>query len=78
MKANTYAKPVFRKSTGAIVRIVKTTLCGTDIYIIKQDVPACRSGTMLGHESIGIVEEVFEGVSNFKKGDRSLISCVCS
>lgn len=35
MKANTYAKPVFRKSTGAIVRIVKTTLCGTDIYIIK-------------------------------------------
>lgn len=35
MKANTYAKPVFRKPTGAIVRIVKTTLCGTDIYIIK-------------------------------------------
>ena len=35
MKANTYAKPVFRKSTGAIVRIVKTTLCGTDIHIIK-------------------------------------------
>ena len=35
MKANTYAKPVFRKPTGAIVRVVKTTLCGTDIYIIK-------------------------------------------
>ena len=89
MKAYTYVKPglasfvavdkpVIRKPTDAIVRIVKTTICGTDLYIIKGDVPACQSGTILGHEGIGIVEEVGEGVSNFKKGDKVLMSCVCA
>ena len=89
MKAYTYVKPglasfvdvekpVLRKPTDAIVRIVKTTICGTDLHIIKGDVPACQSGTILGHEGIGIVEKVGEGVSNFKKGDKVLISCVCA
>ncbi len=89
MKAYTYVKPglasfvdvdkpVIRKPTDAIVRIVKTTICGTDLHIIKGDVPTCQSGTILGHEGIGIVEEVGEGVSNFKKGDKVLISCVCA
>ena len=89
MKAYTYVKPglasfvdvdkpVIRKPTDAIVRIVKTTICGTDLHIIKGDVPACKSGTILGHEGIGIVEEVGAGVSNFKKGDKVLISCVCA
>ena len=89
MKAYTYVKPglasfvdvdkpVIRKPTDAIVRIVKTTICGTDLHIIKGDVPACKSGTILGHEGIGIVEEVGAGVSSFKKGDRVLISCVCA
>ena len=59
MKAYTYVKPglasfvdvdkpVIRKPTDAIVRIVKTTICGTDLHIIKGDVPACKSGTILG------------------------------
>lgn len=89
MKAYTYVKPglasfvdvdkpIIRKPTDAIVRIVKTTICGTDLHIIKGDVPACKSGTILGHEGIGIVEEVGAGVSNFKKGDKVLISCVCA
>ena len=89
MKAYTYVKPglasfvdvdkpVIHKPTDAIVRIVKTTICGTDLHIIKGDVPACQSGTILGHEGIGIVEEVGGGVSNFKKGDKVLISCVCA
>ena len=89
MKAYTYVKPglasfvdgdkpVIRKPTDAIVRIVKTTICGTDLHIIKGDIPACKSGTILGHEGIGIVEEVGAGVSNFKKGDKVLISCVCA
>lgn len=88
MKAYTYVKPgiasfvdvdkpVIRKPTDAIVRIVNTTICGTDLHIIKGDVPACQSGTILGHEGIGIVEEFGEGVSNFKKGNKVLISCVC-
>ena len=77
MKAYTYVKPglasfvdvdkpVIRKPTDAIVRIVKTTICGTDLHIIK-GMFACQSGTIFGHEGIGIVEEVGEGVSNFKK-----------
>lgn len=87
MKAYTYVKPGFaqfidvdkpvvRKPTDAIVRMVKTTICGTDLHIIKGDVPACKSGTILGHEGIGIVEEVGDSVTNFKKGDKVLISCV--
>ena len=89
MKAYTYVKPGFaqfidvdkpvvRKPTDAIVRMVKTTICGTDLHIIKGDVPACKSGTILGHEGIGIVEEVGDSVTNFKKGDKVLISCVCA
>lgn len=71
-------KSVVRKPTDAIVRMVKTTICGTDLHIIKGDVPACKSGTILGHEGIGIVEEVGDSVTNFKKGDKVLISCVCA
>lgn len=89
MKAYTYvepgkaqfvdvAKPIIRKPTDAIVRMVKTTICGTDLHIIKGDVPAVKSGTILGHEGIGIVEEVGDSVTNFKKGDKVLISCVCA
>ena len=90
MKAYTYVKPglasfvdvdkpVICKPTDAVVRIVKTTICGTDLHIIKGDVPACQSGTILGHEGIGIVEEV--GGREFrtsKKAIMVLISCVCA
>jgi len=70
--------PGLQKTTDAIVRIARTTICGTDLHILKGDVPAVTSGRILGHEGVGIVEEVGEGVSNFKKGDRVLISCVTS
>lgn len=70
--------PGIQKTTDAIVRITRTTICGTDLHILKGDVPAVTSGRILGHEGVGIVEEVGEGVSNFKKGDRVLISCVTS
>lgn len=70
--------PGLQKTTDAIVRIVRTTICGTDLHILKGDVPAVTPGRILGHEGVGIVEEVGEGVANFKKGDRVLISCVTS
>lgn len=70
--------PQLQKTTDAIVRITRTTICGTDLHILKGDVPAVTPGRILGHEGVGIVEEVGEGVSNFKKGDRVLISCVTS
>jgi alcohol dehydrogenase len=71
-------KPRLEVSTDAVVKIVKTTICGTDLHILKGDVPSCAPGRVLGHEGIGVVEEVGEGVSEFKPGDRVLISCITS
>lgn len=71
-------KPKISRPTDAIVKVSKTTICGTDLHILKGDVPAVTSGRILGHEGVGIVEEVGEAVSNFKKGDRVLISCITS
>lgn len=69
-------KPVIKDSTDAIIKITKTTICGTDLHIMKGDVPEVIDGLILGHEGIGIVEEAGKGVSNFKAGDRVLISCI--
>jgi alcohol dehydrogenase len=71
-------KPKLKDPTDAIVKVVKTTICGTDLHILKGDVPAVTDGRILGHEGVGIVEEVGAGVSNFAKGDRVLISCITS
>ena len=70
--------PTIQTPTDAIVRMTKTTICGTDLHILKGDVPAVVDGRTLGHEGVGIIEEVGSGVHNFKVGDRVLISCVTS
>jgi len=70
--------PVIEKPTDAVVRITHTTICGTDLHILKGDVPAVTKGRTLGHEGVGVVEEVGSAVRNFKKGDHVLISCVTS
>jgi alcohol dehydrogenase len=59
-----------------VVRITKTTICGTDLHILKGDVPTCVPGTVLGHEGVGVVDAVGAGVTTFKPGDRVLISCI--
>ncbi len=69
-------KPVIQAAGDAIVRITKTTICGTDLHILKGDVATCQPGTVLGHEGVGIVDEVGAGVTSFKPGDRVLISCI--
>ena len=61
-----------------MVKVIKTTICGTDLHILKGDTPEVPLGLTLGHEGIGIVEEVGSEVSNFKVGDKVLISCVTS
>jgi alcohol dehydrogenase len=60
----------------AIVRIVKTTICGTDLHILKGDVPTCAPGRILGHEGVGIIEKTGPGVTTFHQGDHVLISCI--
>lgn len=69
-------KPQIKKQTDALVKIVKTTICGTDLGILHGKTPSVKPGTILGHEGVGTVEEVGTGVGNFKKGDRVIISCI--
>jgi alcohol dehydrogenase len=71
-------KPKIEHPSQAIVKLVRTTICGTDLHIIKGDVPTVAQGRTLGHEGIGIVEEVGSEVKNFNKGDRVLIACITS
>jgi len=71
-------KPVILKPTDAIVKIVKTTICGTDLHIMKGDVPEVTDGRIIGHEGVGVIEAVGGAVSNFKPGQHVLISCITS
>jgi alcohol dehydrogenase len=71
-------KPVILLPTDAIIRIIKTTICGTDLHILKGDVPEVTDGRILGHEGVGVIEETGNAVTSFKKGDRVIISCISS
>src|SRR6202000_102839 len=71
-------KPGINVPTDAIVQILKTTICGTDLHIMKGDLPEVTDGRIIGHEGVGIIEEVGTAVSNFKKGDHVIISCITS
>lgn len=71
-------KPKILESSDAIVKMSKTTICGTDLHIMKGDVPEVKEGLILGHEGVGIVESVGESVSSFKPGDKVIISCITS
>ncbi len=69
-------KPTIVDSTDVIVRVDAVTICGTDLHILKGDVPAVTDGRILGHEAVGTVEEVGSGVKTVKAGDRVLVSCI--
>src|SRR4029078_13136177 len=72
------ANPDFRAPGDAIVKITKTTICGTDLHILKGDVATCAPGRILGHEGVGIIDQIGSGVTAFNVGDRVLISCISS
>ena len=87
MKALVYHGPVERgwdsvedpkivDPTDVIVRVDTTTICGTDLHILKGDVPETTPGTILGHEAVGTVQDVGAGVTTVATGDRVLLSCV--
>lgn len=69
-------KPIVKDSTDAVVKMLRTTICGTDLHILKGDVPTVTSGRILGHEGIGVIDSIGQAVTAFKVGDRVLISCV--
>jgi len=68
--------PVIVDATDAIVGVDTTTICGTDLHILKGDVPEVTSGRILGHEAVGTIEAVGDAVTNFRPGDRVLVSCI--
>ena len=71
-------KPEIQAPSDAIVKIVKTTICGTDLHILKGDVATCAPGRILGHEGVGVIDSVGAAVTSFRPGDRVLISCISS
>ena len=70
--------PVILKPTDIIVKISTTTICGTDLHILKGDVPAVTDGRILGHEGVGVVTEIGAAVATVEVGDRVLLSCISS
>lgn len=71
-------KPEIQAPSDAIVKMVKTTICGTDLHILKGDVATCAPGRILGHEGVGVIDSVGAGVTAFRPGDHVLISCISS
>ncbi|KAF2259839.1 GroES-like protein [Lojkania enalia] len=71
-------KPETEKPTDAIIKLKYSTICGTDLHILKGDVPTIPSGRIMGHEGVGTVASVGAGVQSFKEGDSVLISCITS
>ncbi len=69
-------RPTIKDPGDAIVRVTTSTICGTDLHILKGDLPLVADGRILGHEGIGVVEQVGPGVSEFRVGDKVIISCV--
>jgi alcohol dehydrogenase len=75
---DTVDDPTIKDPTDIVVRIDSSTICGTDLHILKGDVPETTPGTVLGHEAVGTVQEIGANVSTVDVGDRVLLSCVSS
>jgi alcohol dehydrogenase len=73
-----HQRPALQAAHDAVVRITTSTICGTDLHILKGDLPSVTEGRILGHEGIGVIDEVGTSVSAFRKGDKVLISCITS
>ena len=74
----TVPDPTVLDPTDVIVQIGSSTICGTDLHILKGDVPEVKPGTVLGHEAVGTVVQTGAGIATLKEGDRVLVSCITS
>ena len=75
---DTKPDPIVVDPSDAVVRIDSSTICGTDLHILKGDVPEVTPGTVLGHEAVGTIVETGAAVTTFGEGDRVLMSCITS
>lgn len=73
-----HPKPTIKEPTDAIVRLIYASICGTDLHILRGNVPTAQIGTVLGHEGVGIVEALGSAVHGLALGERVLISCITS
>jgi len=73
VRLDSVKEPRLKEPTDALVRLTASAICGTDLHMIRGTFPGMKPGTILGHEGVGVVEEVGEGVRNFRKGDRVVI-----
>ena len=78
MRLDDVPRPTLQAATDAVVRMTRTTICGTDLHILKGEVPTVAAGRILGHEGIGVIVEVGPAVEHFKCGDRVVMSCITS
>jgi threonine dehydrogenase-like Zn-dependent dehydrogenase len=73
IRLDTVKEPKLKESTDAIVRLTSSAICGTDLHMVRGTLPGMKPGTILGHEGVGVVEELGSGVRNFSVGDRVVI-----
>lgn len=76
IRVDNVPSPKLKAPTDAIVRVTTAAICGTDLHFVRGTVPGMFPGTIIGHEGVGVVEEVGASVTNFKAGDRVLLSAV--
>src|SRR5581483_1080102 len=73
IRLDSVSEPKIQKPNDAIVRLTASAICGTDLHMVRGTMAGMKPGTILGHEGVGVVEEVGTAVRNFKKGDRVVI-----
>ncbi|KAF3393582.1 alcohol dehydrogenase [Talaromyces pinophilus] len=71
-------KPMVKEHTDAVVRMLHASICGTDLHILRGDVPTVKPGLIMGHEGVGVIEALGSAVQGFQVGDRVIIACMTS